>query len=112
MQRMPVRACCAFAVSTSEAVECAKRMATVEGMMVGPSSGAALKYALDVACRPEAAGTTIVVLASSHAIRYTEHPMWAALKDEAAKALPTPPPPHTMEENVLRPAWDSANQPP
>ena len=66
-------------------------MAQTEGMMVGPSAGAAMKVALEVAARPEAAGKTIVVLLASHGIRYTQHPLWAAAKKEAAVALPGPP---------------------
>jgi cysteine synthase A len=32
-----------------------------------------------------------VVLLASHGIRYTAHPLWAAMKGEAAEALPKPP---------------------
>ena len=53
-----------------------------EGMMVGPSAGAAIKYACDVACRPEAAGKTIVVIVPSHGIRYVQHPLWGKMKAE------------------------------
>ena len=44
----------------------AKELASKEGMMVGPSSGAAIKYALDLACRAEAKDKTIVVVVPSH----------------------------------------------
>ena len=44
------------------------------------------KVAADVACRPEAAGKTVVVFPSS-GIRYVMHPMWAELKAEAAEPL-------------------------
>jgi cysteine synthase A len=81
-----------FQSSTSEeAVAMAIKLAQTEGMMVGPSAGAAMKVALEVAARPEAAGKTIVVLLASHGIRYTQHPLWAAAKKEAAVALPGPP---------------------
>jgi len=77
--------------STPEAVVMANRLAKEEGLLVGPSSGAAVKVALDVAKRPEMAGKTIVVLQASSAIRYVSHPMWEAEKLEGAAALPVPP---------------------
>jgi len=75
-------------VSTPEGVAMAKELASKEGMMVGPSSGAAIKYALDLACRAEAKDKTIVVVVPSHGIRYGAHPLWAGLKEEVGKALP------------------------
>ncbi len=77
--------------SADEAVEYAKRACTLEGMMVGPSAGAALKVAVEVGSRPENADKTIVCILASHGIRYTAHPMWAAIKKEASVALPVPP---------------------
>lgn len=77
--------------SSVEAVDWARKACCLEGMMVGPSAGAALKVAADLAARDEAAGKTIVVLVASHAIRYTSHPLWADVKAEAAKALPAAP---------------------
>jgi len=77
--------------NSAEAIEFAKLVTTMEGMMVGPSAGAALKVAMDVAARPEAAGKTIVVMLPSHGIRYTAHPLWKAAQDETAQALPAPP---------------------
>lgn len=77
--------------SSADAIEWAKRLCTMEGMMIGPSSGAAVKAAMDVARRPESAGKTIVVLLASHGIRYCAHPLWADVQAEAAQALPTPP---------------------
>ena len=77
--------------STDEAVAYAGKASTLEGMMVGPSAGAALKVACDWACKPEAEGKTLVVMLASHGIRYTSHPMWAAVKAEMAAALPSPP---------------------
>jgi len=83
-----------------------KELASKEGMLVGPSSGAAIKVALDIACRPEAKDKTIVVVVPSNAIRYTMHPLWGALKEEAGKALPSPPV-SDKEAPVMQ--WDSAN---
>jgi len=50
-------------VITKDAVETCLALTREEGMMVGPSSGAAVKYAFDVASRPEAKGKTIVAIA-------------------------------------------------
>ena len=44
---------------TKDAVATSLKLTKEEGMMVGPSSGAAVKYAFDVASRPEAKGKTI-----------------------------------------------------
>ena len=77
-------------------------------MLIGPSAGAGLKMAIDVASRPESAGKTIVVIFASHAIRYTKHPLWAAGTAEAAKALPVPP---IMDKEKPLLLWDSANPP-
>jgi len=78
-------------VATPQCVEWSLKVCREEGMMVGPSAGAAIKYACDVACRPEAEGKTIVVVVPSHGIRYVQHPLWSAMKAEAAEALPSPP---------------------
>ena len=74
--------------SGDEAIAMAKQAAATEGIMGGPSAGAALKVACDVASRPEAAGKTIVVILASHGIRYTAHPLWSAVKQEAVDNLP------------------------
>lgn len=96
------------AVPTPDSVKYAMLMAQQEGMMVGPSAGAAIKYAIDVASRPEAAGKSIVVVIPSHAIRYTMHPLWGKVKEEAGKALPSPP---NMDKEAPILLWDSAQQP-
>jgi len=77
--------------STPECVEWANKVAAEEGLLIGPSSGAAVKVACDIAKRPEMDGKTIVVLQASSAIRYVSHPMWEGLKVEAKDALPVPP---------------------
>ena len=77
--------------TSAEAVAMAATMAAKAGMMVGPSAGGAIKVAMDIAARPEAAGKTIVVICASHGIRYVNHPLWAAAKKEAESALPSPP---------------------
>jgi cysteine synthase A len=77
--------------STPEAVQWANKVCAEEGLLVGPSSGAAIKVAVDIAHRPEMKGKTIVVLQASSAIRYVSHPMWEAQKLEGKDALPVPP---------------------
>lgn len=94
-------------VSTAEAVEWSKKICKEEGMMVGPSAGAAIKFACDLACRDEAAGKTIVVIVPSHGIRYVNHPLWAAMKEEAGKALPATP---VSDKNAPMLLWDSSAQ--
>jgi len=93
--------------TTQECCEFARKAAQTEGMMIGPSSGAALKVAIDVAKRPESAGKTIVVVFPSHAIRYTKHPLWAPLVEEAGKALPVPP---VMDKEKPILQWNSSDQ--
>ena len=56
--------------SGAEAIEFAKKAATLEGIMCGPSAGAALKVACEIASRPEAKGKTLVVILASHGIRW------------------------------------------
>ena len=83
--------------STPEAVGMANRLAAEEGLLVGPTSGATIKVAIDVAMRPDMAGKVIVALSASSAIRYVSHPMWEAEKIEAKEALPLPPDLETAE---------------
>jgi cysteine synthase A len=58
------------AVSDEEAFDCARRLARVEGIVAGPSSGAALHAALEVAARQESRDKTIVVLLADSGERY------------------------------------------
>ena len=74
--------------------------------MIGPSSGAVMKVALEVAARPEAAGKTIVALLASHGIRYTAHPLWKGVKAEAVAALPVPP---NLDKDAPIELFNSAN---
>jgi len=95
--------------TSDEAIVFAGKACTEEGMMVGPSAGAALKVACDLAVKAECAGKTIVVVQPSHGIRYVNHPMWAAVKKEATAALPAPPNMAKDCENVL---WKSSDYTP
>jgi len=87
-----------------DAVVWAKKACSKEGMMIGPSAGAALKVAIDVASRPDSKGKTIVVVFSSHGIRYTAHPLWKEVKAEAISALPVPP---NMNKEAPTLLWSS-----
>lgn len=86
--------------STPECIAMANRLAAEEGLLVGPSSGAAVQVAVNIAKRSEMEGKTIVVLQASSAIRYISHPMWEANKLEAKDALPVPPDLVTEEPKV------------
>jgi cysteine synthase len=58
------------AVSNDDAFETARRMAKLEGILCGISSGAAVWAAIEVAKRSESAGKTIVVIIPSTGERY------------------------------------------
>ena len=68
-------------VDADTAVTWARRAAAEEGLLVGLSSGAALKAAVDVAQRPENAGKTIVVVIPSFGERYLSTILYSDLVD-------------------------------
>ncbi|HEX3003084.1 MAG TPA: pyridoxal-phosphate dependent enzyme, partial [Angustibacter sp.] len=68
-------------VDADSAVTWARRAAAEEGILVGLSSGAALKAAVDVAKRPENAGKTIVVVIPSFGERYLSTILYSDLVD-------------------------------
>ena len=67
-----------IAVSDEEAFACARRLAKQEGILAGPSSGAALQAALTLASRKEAAGKVIAVLLADTGERYITTTLFAA----------------------------------
>ncbi len=66
-----------LAIENEDAFAEGKRFAVTEGILVGISSGAALKAATILANRPENQGKTIVVLLPDSGDRYLSTPMFA-----------------------------------
>ena len=65
-------------IENDEAYEEGRAFAQSEGILVGISSGAALKAAAILANRPENAGKTIVALLPDSGDRYLSTPLFAA----------------------------------
>lgn len=65
-----------IAVENEDAFAFGKLIGKSEGVLVGISSGAALKAAVDIAKREEAAGKTIVVIFPDSGDRYLSTPLF------------------------------------
>ncbi|NLH68662.1 MAG: cysteine synthase A, partial [Brooklawnia sp.] len=68
-------------VTSDDALAWARRAAREEGLLVGISSGAALRAAADLAADPANAGKTIVVVVPDWGERYLSTPLYADLLD-------------------------------
>ena len=68
-------------VKNDDAMDIARRMAREEGLLVGPSSGAAVWAALQVARRAQNEGKLIVVIIPSFGERYLSTPLFANLAE-------------------------------
>ncbi|WP_119461557.1 cysteine synthase A [Rhodospirillaceae bacterium SYSU D60014] len=66
-------------IGNETAFATARRVAALEGLPVGISSGAALAAALEIGARPEMAGKQIVVILPSFAERYLSTPLFDGL---------------------------------
>ena len=66
-------------IGNETAFDTARRLATLEGVPAGISSGAAVAAALEIAERPEMAGKRIVVIIPSFAERYLSTPLFDGL---------------------------------
>lgn len=69
-------------VETEDAYKEGRKFAVTEGILVGISSGAALKAASVLAKREENAGKTIVVLLPDSGDRYLSTPLFSAEQSE------------------------------
>jgi len=76
-----------LSTDTPDSLDCSLLLATSHGLLVGPSTGAAVHAALELGRREDMRGKNIVVIAPSSGVRYLQHPMFKSLRREAFSAL-------------------------
>ena len=72
---------------TPDSLDIALLLAETHGLLVGPSTGAAVHAAMQLGRRDTMKGKTIVVIAPSSGVRYLQHPMFRTLRRQAFEAL-------------------------
>jgi len=79
-------------ITSDDAIKMARRMVYEEGLMVGISSGAAAKVALDLAAKPENEGKRIVFILPSFGERYLSTALFAEATEKAGnlETMPVP----------------------
>lgn len=73
-------------VGFDEAIDVARALGTREGILAGMSAGAAVWAALQIAARPEARGSRIVVIVPDSGERYLSTALYAHLREPAESA--------------------------
>jgi cysteine synthase A len=86
-------------ITSQEAIDTSRFISKKEGLLVGISSGAALKAAYQIAERPASKGKTIVVISASNGERYLSTALYAQ-ESEEAKALVAQPPDNKNKVNL------------
>ena len=70
-----------IAIPSDVAIETAREAAHKEGLLVGISAGAAIAAALEISCRPEAAGKNIVAIVPDFGERYVSTALFDGYRD-------------------------------